>query len=235
MTSLAVNLIPVKNLRPPTTRYRKGVKPPSLNMLKRGKQNKKLGDKVSVKKWKGMTMYSLTLEERATCPSDCQQWDVCYGDNMPFAHRFDHTDSSFIESLEQQLSLLNDKHPEGFVVRLHVLGDFYSGQYIVQWQLWLHQFESLNVFGYTHHSYTSQLGSMISNVNRLHPDRFRVRFSDDMSTQFSAHVTKSEGISSSISIVTDAIICPEQLGKTDSCASCGYCWTSNNPIVFIEH
>ena len=50
MTSLAENLIPVKNLRPPTTRYRKGVKVPSLNMLKRGKQNKKLGDKVTVKK-----------------------------------------------------------------------------------------------------------------------------------------------------------------------------------------
>jgi len=46
MTSLAVNLIPVKNLRPPTTRYRKGVKAPSLSMLKRGKQNKKLGDKI---------------------------------------------------------------------------------------------------------------------------------------------------------------------------------------------
>jgi hypothetical protein len=201
-------------------------------MLKRGKQNKKLGDKVSVKKWKGMTMYSLTLEERATCPSDCEQWDNCYGDNMPFAHRFDHTDPNFISSLEQQLSSLNDKHPDGFVVRLHVLGDFYSGQYIVQWQLWLHQFENMNVFGYTHHEYTSQLGSMINNVNSIHSDRFRVRFSDDLDTAFNASVIDE----------TDAptwngagIICPEQLGKTDSCASCGYCWSSDQPVVFIEH
>ena len=44
MTSLNVNLIPAKNLRPATTRYKKGVKAPSLSMLKRGKQNKKLGD-----------------------------------------------------------------------------------------------------------------------------------------------------------------------------------------------
>ena len=104
MTSLAVNLIPAKNLRPPTTRYRKGVKAPSLSMLKRGEQNKKLGDKITKGAWKGMTMYSLTLEERATCPSDCQQWDNCYGDNMPFAHRFDHTQADFINNLEQQLS-----------------------------------------------------------------------------------------------------------------------------------
>ena len=204
MTSLALNLIPVKNLRPPTTRYRKGVKPASLNMLKRGKQNKKLGDKIKVKTWKGMTMYSLSLEERATCPTDCQQWDNCYGDNMPFAHRFDHTDSNFIPQLEQQLSALNHKHQEGFVVRLHVLGDFYSGTYIVQWQLWLNQFENLRVFGYTHHTYDSQLGSMIIQPKDLE-------------------------------YVEHGVICPEQLGKTDSCASCGYCWASDNPVVFIEH
>jgi hypothetical protein len=231
VTSLAVNLIPVKNLRPPRTRYIKGVKPASLNMLKRGKQNKKLGDKVSVKMWKGMTMYSLSLEERATCPSDCAQWDNCYGDNMPFAHRFDHTDPNFVSNLEQQLSSLNDKHKDGFVVRLHVLGDFYSGQYIVQWQLWLNKFPNMNAFGYTHHEYTSQLGSMLNNVNRLHPDRFRIRYSDDWDTEFSAHVIDA----SDSAYVEQGIICPEQLDKTDSCASCGYCWSSDNPITFIEH
>ena len=231
MTSLAENLIPVKKLRPPRTRYLKGVKPSSLNMLKRGKQNAKLGDKVTVKMWKGMTMYSLSLEERATCPSDCEQWDNCYGDNMPFAHRFDHTDPDFIPNLEQQLSSLNDKHPNGFVVRLHVLGDFYDGKYIVRWQLWLHQFENLRVFGYTHHSANSQLGNMINNVNRIHPDRFRVRFSDDWDTEFSAHVVQSRDLE----YVEHGVICPEQLGKTDSCATCGYCWSSDQPIVFIEH
>ena len=232
MTSLAENLIPVKNLRPPRTRYRKGVKPASLNMLKRGKQNAKLGDKVTVKMWKGMTMYSLSLEERATCPSDCEQWDNCYGDNMPFAHRFDHTDPDFIPNLEQQLSSLNDKHPSGFVVRLHVLGDFYDGKYIVQWQLWLHQFENLHVFGYTHHSADSQLGSMIDNVNRMHPDRFRVRFSDDVTTSFNASVIDYSDLDAWNG---PGIICPEQSKFTDSCATCGYCWSSDQPVFFIEH
>ena len=231
MTSLAENQIPVKNLRPPQTRYLKGVKPPSLNMLKRGKQNAKLGNKVTVKMWKGMIMYSLSLEERATCPSDCQQWDYCYGDNMPFAHRFDHNDHNFIGYLEMQLQELNDKHPDGFVVRLHVLGDFYDGKYIVQWQLWLHQFENLRVFGYTHHTADSQLGNMINNVNRIHPDRFRVRFSDDDSTPFNASVVQT----TAEALARPGIVCPEQSKFTDSCATCGYCWTSENPVIFYEH
>ena len=232
MTSLAENLIPAVNLRPQQTRFLKGVKPPNPFMLKRGKQNKKLGDKVSVKMWKGMTMYSLTLEERATCPTDCEQWDNCYGDNMPFAHRFDHTHPDFKQQLEFQLKYLNQKHPDGFVVRLHVLGDFYSALYIVDWQLWLHKFENLHVFGYTHHKSDSQLGTMINNVNRIHSTRFRVRFSDDPTTQFNASVINEEDVRV---WAGQGILCPEQTGATNSCTSCGYCWSSDHPVVFIEH
>lgn len=231
MTSSAVKLIPLKNLRPPQTRYRKGVKPASLNMLKRGKQNKKLGDKISVKMWKGMIMYSLSLEERATCPTDCEQWDNCYGDNMPFAHRFDHTDPNFTNYLEHQLSSLNDKHKEGFVVRLHVLGDFYNSKYVAQWQLWLTQFENLRVFGYTHHKTDSQLGSMITDTANLHSDRFRIRYSDDDSTSFNASVVQTI----TEALARPGIVCPEQNKFTDSCATCGYCWSSSQPIIFIEH
>jgi len=229
MASSAASLIPAVNLRPPHTRFRKSVKPAYLNMLKRGKQNAKLGNKVTVKMWKGMTIYSLTLEERATCPSDCEQWDNCYGDNMPFGHRFDHTDPFFTEYLEVQLRALNEKHKQGFVVRLHVLGDFYNEAYVTQWQRWLDQYENLHVFGYTHHRFSSDIGWMVSQINRIYPTRFRIRFSDDTTTNFSAHVT-DEPVE-----LAEGIMCPEQTGKTDSCATCGYCWSSNQPVVFIEH
>jgi len=228
MTSLASNLIPVKNLRPPQTRYPKSVKPPSNKMLKRGKQNAKLGDKVTGKMWKGMTIYSLTLEERATCPPDCEQWDNCYGDNMPFGHRFDHTQIGFYYALERQITELNEKHSEGFVIRLHVLGDFFSRHYTRQWERWLRKFKNLRVFGYTHHRHESELGSMLADMNRLWPDRWRIRFSDDLNTEFSAHVASD-------TTTTGGIMCPEQAGKTASCATCGYCWSSENPVVFIEH
>lgn len=240
MTSSAENLIPVRNL-PPTTRFRKGIKPASRNMLKRGKQNKKLGDKVLVKMWKGMTMYSLTLEERASCTEHCEQWDNCYGNNMPFAHRFDHTDPNFKPYLEEQLEELNKKHPEGFVVRLHVLGDFYDALYITQWQIWLYKYDNLRVFGYTHHHPKSTLGGMVNNVNRIYPDRFRIRFSGASSVDFSAFVEEHHTLSPVRSRWTDESghnlvpVCPEQQNKTASCATCGYCWASDKPIVFLEH
>lgn len=177
-----------------------------------------------------MTIYSLTLEERATCPTNCEQWDNCYGDNMPFGHRFNHTDDKFIYLLDAQLEHLNRKHTEGFVVRLHVLGDFYNLKYLLQWVQWLNQFNNLRVFGYTHHPFKSELGDAIKEINSSHTysHRFRIRFSDDWNTRFSAHV----GINTNN---TGGIMCPEQIGKTDSCATCGYCWSSDQPVVFIEH
>ena len=235
------HLIPVKNVHLPQTRYLKSVKPPSTNMLKRGKLNKKLGDKVAVRMWKGMTMYSLTLEERATCPEYCEQWQNCYGNNMPFGHRFDHTDPAFKPMLELQLEELNRQHPEGFVVRLHVLGDFYDALYITSWQIWLHKFPNLHVFGYTHHESESTLGDMINNVNRIYPDRFRFRFSDDRKVDFSARViseppTRTHSMQYTRESGMDwRVVCPEQLNRTESCTTCGYCWSSDKPIIFIEH
>lgn len=228
MTSSAVNLIPAKNLHPPRTRYRKGVKPPSLQMLKRGKQNAKLGDIVSVKKWKNHVMYSLTLEERKTCPSDCDQWDNCYGNNMPFAHRFDHTGPLFLENLGTQLARLVHKHrkkQQGVVVRLHVLGDFFSDEYVEFWHIMLDLLPDLKVFGYTHHKSKRGLGKYINaSLNNSYPDRAAIRFSDDMDTPFRATVNTGGGI-----------VCPEQTGATASCTTCGYCWSSSDPVVFLEH
>ncbi len=49
--------------------------------------NKKLGRKITKGKLAGMQIYTLTLEERATCDRDCEHWLDCFGNNMPFAHR----------------------------------------------------------------------------------------------------------------------------------------------------
>jgi integrase/recombinase XerD len=33
----------------------------------------------------------------------------------------------------------------------------------------------------------------------------------------------------------DAILCPEQVGKTESCSTCGLCWHTKRRIAFIQH
>ena len=40
---------------------------------------------------------TLTLVERETCPKDCIHWDDCYGNNMPFAHRFSAEDQNLLQ------------------------------------------------------------------------------------------------------------------------------------------
>ena len=108
-----------------STVYPKSIK--SVNdfaVLKPGSNNKKLGFKISSNKWKGKRLFSLTLVERETCPTSCHHWDDCYGNNMPFAHRF--STNRLEEKLEAEIESLTKKYKEGIVIRLHVLGDFYS-------------------------------------------------------------------------------------------------------------
>lgn len=225
MTLLATSL----TQRRTRTKYQKNVKSPSLNMLKPGKQNAKLGNKVTVKMWQGLPMYSLTLEERMSCPDYCAQWDNCYGNNMPFGHRFDHTDPTFIPLLKDNIQQLLHKHKQGIVIRLHVLGDFFDIDYCLFWVSMLLENPMLKVFGYTHHALTTDMGQAVNAINKITPTQARIRFSDDYTTEFSAYTKTTQPASS------NGIYCPEQTGKTDSCATCGYCWSSGKPVIFIEH
>ena len=50
-------------------------------VLKQSKNKKLSKDKLPVIKkgeFKGYVIYTLTLEERATCPRECYHWDDCY-------------------------------------------------------------------------------------------------------------------------------------------------------------
>ena len=70
--------------------------------------NKKLGKTKIVKgRHKGKYIYSLSLEERKTCPTSCFHWKTCYGNNMPFAHRFMGNDA-LMKRLDDELNILYD-------------------------------------------------------------------------------------------------------------------------------
>lgn len=212
------------------TRYLKSIKPPAIGMLKPGSNNKKLGWNVTSKKWQGAKLYALTLEERASCPKSCEQWTNCYGNNMPFAYRYDHTHPDFLTQLEDNIAQLCEKHPEGVAIRLHVLGDFFSVAYVRFWARMLNEHQNLYLFGYTHHKHGTSIGAWISLLTAMYIKRCVIRFSDDPTMDLSAQTIKTD------SPKQRGIICPEQLGMTNSCADCGLCWTAlNKPILFLEH
>lgn len=209
-----------------TTRYKKQVKDVweiKSTLLKPASANKKLGGgKTSVGKGKlkGLPMYSLTLTERSTCPQDCQQWTNCYGNNMPFAHRVNHEDLPTLRSrLSSELAKLLSTHSQGVLVRLHVLGDFFSVPYVEFWQEQMEIHPKLHIFGYTHRKKDSDIGKAISVLNAYGA---WIRWSD-AGGEMSANV-EGEGIT-----------CPEQTGKTAGCLTCALCWSTKQPINFLRH
>ena len=214
------------------TLYKKNVKEPTALMLKPGRKNAKLGHRVTVKAWQNKIIYQLSLEERASCPTNCKQWSNCYGNNMPFAHRFNHQNPDFLPLLHEQLRYLSLKHRkhDGFVVRLHVLGDFYSVDYVNFWANQLTVCEGLHVFGYTHHQPTTDIGQRITELNQLFPDQFRIRFSDS-DHRFSANVVADD-----YQPTKTQLFCPQQRGSTATCATCGLCWAQEErSILFLRH
>ena len=212
-----------------TTRYRKGIKPVhSAQVLKKGSGNKKLGFKVTSAKWRGSRLYSLTLTERATCPRSCHHWDDCYGNNMPFAHRFETKD--LMPKLQSEIAALLKKHKDGVTIRLHVLGDFYSVEYVEFWERMLSTFPKLTLFGYTARMRGTDIGDAIWLMNIRYAERCVIRYSSSQDTE-----SLGEWFAAEESFEGKSFNCPEQTGKVKDCASCGLCWTTPKTVRFATH
>lgn len=213
------------------TKFTKGVKrvDQMSHLLVSGHSNVKIGRDVRKGKFRGYWIYTLSLEERKTCPSSCQHWQNCYGNNMPFAKRIDHTDPAFLPALEREIDELCNKKL-GVLIRLHALGDFYSPEYVGFWRKMLVRYSNLALFGYTARNNEDEIGPVIFQLRRDFGFRAMIRSSNgerhDMST-----ITVAEG-----SLVPEnAFGCPEQTGKTKCCATCGACWSTTKNVAFMEH
>lgn len=224
------------------TRYKKSVVPvPSsppksgLFVLKESTTNKKLGSggKVIQKgRYRGMPLYSLTLEERATCWGGCPNLSTCYGDNMPFAKRY-QPGPALETALVQDLSSLSARHPDGFVIRLHVLGDFYSTDYVAFWQACLTRFPALRIFGYTHWPAQHPIGHALTHLVLTNADRVALRRSDgDRQTDF---LPVAMTVGRDAPAVPGTVLCPEQTGQTASCTTCGLCMNGHTSVSFRDH
>ena len=223
-----------------STKFQKSIKAPDLDrhVLMKGSNNGKLGFKIKKgRMWEGKRIYSLTLVERETCPTSCHHWDDCYGNNMPFAKRW-NTSPNLRKAIEQDISRLVKKHKDGIVVRLHVLGDFYSVGYVNFWRDMLTKYPTLCIFGYT----ARLSGSIMQNIVFMNAG-----FSDRCVIRYSKNKEYTEAISNHGSEIYDlryaateefegkAFQCPEQVRKVDSCADCGLCWAAKSTVRFLSH
>ena len=218
-----------------STRYQKSkrsLKDYSHDVLKKPSSAKigSAGRYVKKGKLKGAEVYTLTLTERETCPQSCGHWDDCYGNNMPFAHRLEHgreLENRLIKEVKDKCRKAAEKGRK-VLIRLHVLGDFYSVGYVRMWRQLLVLHKNLYVWGYTHvtPSDNLQIYHQLQLARDGFPERWHIRWSDTCG-DFSAN---------SAELTHEGIVCPEQEGKTQACTTCSLCWDApDKNIIFKTH
>jgi hypothetical protein len=192
--------------------------------------NKKIARRVSKGRFAGYMIRTLTLTERDTCPRSCLHWDTCYGNNMPFAHRLDHRDESLLVDRIRADLEAHDWSRAGMLVRLHVLGDFFSVSYVEAWGNFLEEFPGLACWGYTAREPAEHIGIKIREIRYQFPYRFAIRWSNRPGAVFSANSLDLPNPGAGV------IPCPEQTGKTKGCGFCTLCWDQPaRPIGFATH
>lgn len=197
-------------------------------VLVSGLNSRKIGNAVTKGALKGFPIHTLTLAERATCPRDCSMWSSCYSNRMPWAIRWP-SGADTEAKIEAELADLQERHPSGLLVRLHVLGDFYSSEYVGRWEGWLTQFPALHVFGFTAR-HDDEIAAAIQRLAERDWTRWAIRSSDAKQVGLPASKVIGDGDA------PDGIMCPAQLHKTAACGSCSLCWSApDKTILFTAH
>lgn len=204
-------------------------------LLKDGSNQSKIGGDVLVGWLKGARIYTLTLEERATCPKSCKHWLSCYGNSMNHARRWRHG-PQLMDQLREEVPDLCRKFGK-ILIRLHILGDFWSNDYVEFWHELLMSNTDLHIFGFTAHKQGTEIGDAIALIRDKYPHRFMIRHSNMTGPWGSFTIdfpTEEKQIG-------DAVVCPEQRDamsgarKGRHCGNCGVCWSSDAPVAFVTH
>lgn len=206
----------------------------SDRLLISGINQRKIGGWIEKGAWSGMPVFTLTLEERATCPRSCHHWADCYGNAMPWPRRH-IAGPDLIERLGVELMCKQAAYPRGFAVRLHILGDFFSVAYVETWRQWLNEYPALHVFGFTAWPAKTAIGDAVAALRDERWNRFALRTSG-----------RETGPTRAVTIdrvpeaprVPEGIVCPAQSERTAACGTCGLCWApsaKDEAIVFVKH
>jgi hypothetical protein len=196
-----------------------------LRLLKSGVNSVKIGSHVTKGVLRGAPIFTLTLEERATCPRSCDHWHDCYGNKMHWPKRI-RPDDGFLPRLAAELAALQEREGQ-FLVRLHVLGDFYSPEYVQFWRAQLEALPALYVYGYTARK-GDAIAAEIDALN-AHP-RCSIRWSEGAPGWF-----RSITVETAQQPRDDAILCPAQTNRTECCGTCALCWATPKTIAFLRH
>ena len=210
------------------------------NALVSGINTAKIGAMCKVGDWRNMPIFYVTLEERATCPTSCHNWDTCYGNALPVSIRLRYG-PELITRLARDLDKKQRQFPQGFIVRLHQLGDFPDINYVRWWAHWLRTFPALRIYGYTAHQEGTILGDAIYALNYLFSGRVAIRTSvapDASPSPWQATTSWTPLPSRS---GKGWVVCPAEFPRPEgaiTCGRCGLCWkqsAQDTMIIFYGH
>lgn len=186
-----------------------------------------------------MPLFSLTLEEGATCPASCPMLQLrpkgkkwrCYGANMPYAKRYRHGEL-LEDALMKDLRFLHEKYTNGFIVRLHVLGDFYSVDYVRFWENLLREHWRTRVFGFSHVPAATPIGQEITQFVKLFSSRVSILRSTG--ADINDPLPKAVVIGKYDEVPQGFVTCPWQTHRVP-CTKCGLCMSGQVNVAFREH
>ncbi len=83
---------------------------------------------------------------------------------MPFAHRV-IADQAMLDAIDIELDRffydVCRQKEIGMLLRLHILGEFFSTEYVDYWEAKLNKYWWLAIWGYTHRNVTDPIGQSI--------------------------------------------------------------------------
>lgn len=127
-------------------------------------------------------------------------------------------------------------------VRIHSSGDFFSKAYIEFWIDLVCSTEDTTFWSYTRSwtcsdllPYLNRLRS-IKNLQLFASWDITMKYNPPKGWRRSYVYVDAEAMSKHSQSNSEALICPEQIGRVDSCASCGFCLKHRNKdILFYFH
>lgn len=212
--------------------------PKGLSILGDAGVNAKIGGEMVKGRFAGMKVYTVTFEERKTCWTGCKALEICYGDNMWRARRIDTSDPQAVfDGLSSDCVRLERTTARagraGFLVRLHVLGDFFSLDYVAHWRALLERHPLLHLYGYTHWPHGSPIGDAVAALAGAYPERTSFLRSDG--DRPGDPLAKAITVAHDGAAAPGTVVCPAQTGRTDSCATCGLCMNGRTSVSFRDH
>jgi hypothetical protein len=185
-------------------------------------------------RWRGMWMFTVYLEELATCLSNACPPEVkrlCFAHWVPFAVRWTWC-PTFFPALDYNLEEAQHEFREGFTVDLHSSGDFPDLEYLEDWIERLDRFPALHLWGNTAHRRESEIGWEIDCLNRTMRDRVAIHFSGE-SGDMSSRIL---GVTIEPAAATGLFMCPaNERHPKANCANCAFCVDSTDAFVRLPH